>query len=836
MRRLLPLLLTLLFATTLTADDPAERFRQRLAPEVRLGRAMIVHPTQPLTDADRAVLAAKGVEIKHALTGGRYLARMRGDAAVEDERIASVEPLTARHKIHASALRQAGRGKTWIKVHVIFQRDVEFEDARNAILAAGGALPDPFRVGFSPSRRLTVTIAPTALDALAADERVLTVVGVRNWRVETDNATAAAVSRVNEVHAAPYGLTGAGVTVSLFELAAAQQDHVEFGGRLTVNAIGGSNSDKNHATHVAGTIGAAGVSPAAKGMAPAVRIHQQCVETGSNQCRDRDWLEDKEKLLSPLGVLADNNSWGYVLGWTSEGGYPVWLDSEEYFGAYDLIVGAPIDEISNDKGILFIHSAGNDANGTSFSLEFSQHRHVYPAGHEEEGETNTKDVFCYSQNGSGTDCPTTCAGNATVPGAGPRCETVRHDPDLPFDTIGVTAGAKNIITVGSLVASGTNARISDFSSRGPAKDGRIKPEVVARGSNVYSTIPTNAYTGMSGTSMAAPVVTGIAALLIEQWHKTFNGANPTPAQLKAVIIAGTQDLGNPGPDYTYGFGLVNAKSSVDAIIADGGTGARIRNFTFNQGQSFDTNVTLTQAQNLRVVLNWADPSLPYLGGDDIAQKALVNDLDVKVTAPDGTVHLPWVLDRTAFLEHATRGINTTDNVEMVEIPNAAPGVYRVTATGRSVTEGPQTAVLVTSASAAAAAPPCVDPQEVGRTNDVPANATRNLVTGSEVRAAICAAADVDYYTFTATRPGEIFLTVTTTDTPIRFTITGTGVNVDTVVPANTTQRITIPGVTSFPSVITVRAEAGGELGQVPTYTFTPTFGQAGGARRRSVGR
>jgi hypothetical protein len=57
--------------------------------------------------------------------------------------------------------------------------------------------------------------------------------------------------------------------------------------------------------------------------------------------------------------------------------------------------------------------------------------------------------------------------------------------------------------------------------------------------------------------MASPVVTGIAALLTEQWRKTFTGANPKAAEtLKALILAGAQDLGNPGPDYTYGFGLV----------------------------------------------------------------------------------------------------------------------------------------------------------------------------------------------------------------------------------------------------------------------------------------
>ncbi|HYK01594.1 MAG TPA: S8 family serine peptidase [Thermoanaerobaculia bacterium] len=822
MRRL-PLLFVLLLTTTLFADD-VERTRRRLAPEERLGRAMILHPVKALTEADRAELAEKGIAVKHPLAGGRYLARVQDGATTEDARIVSIEPLTARQKIHSSALRETGRGKTWVKVNVIFQRDVDFADARAAILSAGGALPDPFTVKFSPSHRLEATIAPTALDALASDERVLTVTGVRKWQVRTDNAASAATSHVTEVQAAPYNLTGAGVNVSLFELAAGQQDHVEFTGRMTVSALGGSVSDKAHATHTAGTIGAAGINPSAKGMAPGVRLFQQCVEAPANDC-ENDWLEDKDEVLPTLGISIDSNSWGYVLGWTAEGGYPVWLDSEEYFGAYDLIVGAPLDEISNEHGILFVHSAGNDGNGTAFDGSFSEHRHV-----DDEGETITNQLFCYSKNASGTDCPVTCTGG---------CETVRHDPDLPFDTIGVTAGAKNIITVGSIVNNGTFSDISGFSSRGPAKDGRVKPDVVARGSSVLSSIPTNAYGRLSGTSMATPVVSGVAALLVEQWRKTFNGASPTPAQLKALIIAGTDDMGNPGPDYTFGFGLVNAQRAVDTIIGDAGAGNRIRNLTFAEGlnQIKEATVQLTQTQNLRVVLNWADPPIPYLGGDDIAQKALVNDLDLKVIGPDGTTHLPWVLSKANFRDNATRGVNEIDNIEMLEIANAAPGLYRIVATGSSVTEGPQDAVLVASASLANAAPPCVDPQEVGRSNDTPETASRGIVTGSLVRGAICTAADVDYFTFTVSKSGPVVLGASAFgDTNMRFVITGPGINLTTDVIAHSATTINVPAIAAFPATITVRIAPIGAYGQEPTYTFTPVFGQTGGGRRRSVGR
>lgn len=797
-------------------------------PAHRLGRAMILHPAGVLTDADRADLAAKGVVVKHVLAGGRYLARVRDNARLEgDDRVVELEPLTAAKKIHPSALRAVGRGKPWADVNVFFQRDVAFEDARQAILAAGGALADPFRVDFSPSHRLTARIAPVTLEALASDERVLTVAAKPRWRVKSDNANTAALSNVDDLHAAPYGLTGQGVTVSLFELGAGQATHTEFGTRLTVNAEGGASSDVNHATHVAGTIGASGVQPAAKGMAPNARIYQWCVATPSNDC-ENDWLDDKHDSLKPLGITIDNNSWGYILAWTDEDGIPVWLDADIYRGAYDLEVGAPLDEISNEQDILFVHSAGNDGDGQSFGDEWSEHRHV-----DDDGDTITNQTFCYSKNLSGTDCPASCNGTgADDEPAG--CEILRHDAKAPYDTIGVTAGAKNIITVGAVSSSGGgNVQIVNFSSRGPAKDGRIKPEVVARGANVYSTVPTNTYTRLSGTSMAAPAVTGMAALLTEQWRKTF-GSDPRPAELKAVLIAGTQDLGNPGPDYTFGFGLVDAKASADLIIADGGRGDRIRNFTFTQGQTHETAVTVSSTQNLRLVLNWPDPPIPFLGVDDIAEKALVNDLDLKVIDPAGNTHNAWVLDKDLYQNNATRGVNITDTVEMVEIANAVPGTYRVVATGTTVRQGPQRAVLVTSAQAGAAIPVCRDAVENIAANDSAATAFGNLVPGQTLTAALCSDSDVDFYRFQVTKNGPVSVTITTGDTPVKATLTGNSLSSGAEIPARSTFTLSVPGVPAVPLALTLKIEPNGARGIDSQYTFTTQFSQTLQPRRRGA--
>ncbi|HEY0160498.1 MAG TPA: S8 family serine peptidase [Thermoanaerobaculia bacterium] len=821
MRRLSAVLLASLFVAT-TAFAQEQEPRELKNPRARLGRAMILNPSQPLSAEDRAALEAQGVKIGQPLAGGRFVARVAENADLDVVRVATFEPLSASQKITRTARQVFGQGKPWANVRVYFHRDVDFDDARSAILSAGGALPDPFRLRFSVSRSLDATIAPHALEALAADERVLIVGGGRKWKVRSDNASSAKAANVTPLYDAPYGLTGEGVTLSLFELGAAQNDHPEFQDRFEVHLDSG---DAGHSTHVAGTMIAAGINAQAKGMAPKARLHQFCVASdGNNDCQN-NWLDDKDTQLAPRGVVADNNSWGYILGWGTEGSTPVWNDSEESMGGYELELGTPsLDEISIARNVLFIHSAGNEGDGQTFPADsFSEHLHV-----DDDGDTISGKLFCYSINKSGTDCPSFCNGG---------CETAPHDPLLPFDTMGATASAKNVVAVGAVSASGSFVDIARFSSRGPAKDGRVKPDVVARGTGVVSTIPTSAYAPNQGTSMSAPVVTGITALLVEQWRKTFGaGNNPKPEHLKALLIAGANDIGLAGPDYTFGFGMVDAKRSVDTIIGDEGTGKRIRTLNFTQptGQTFEATANVTAPQTLRVVLNWPDPPVFALGDEPPDFKTLVNDLDVKVVDPAGNTHLPYVLDKSAFQQPATRGVNTVDNVEMIEIANAAPGNYRIIATGKDVGLGPQTAVLISSATLVGNTPPppppCTDPAEAGRSNDTAATAIANLSEGQTVIAAICADNDVDFYTFTATASGPVSVSVTSKDTPLRVTLTGAQ---DVQVPANSTRTITA-NAGAVPATFTLSIAASGARGTNSQYSFTPDFGTTARSRRRSV--
>lgn len=779
-----------------------------------LGQAVILSPARALTEADVAELAGKGVFIRQPLSGGRYVARVKEGARLDgDPRVLSLEPLTAEKKLHRSAVREATGGRLTSALNVVFHRDVPFEEARAAILSAGGTMP-LFATGYIPSQRIEAQIPSAALLALAADERVLTIAGARRHKIESHNARTAELSSVNVVQAAPYGLTGAGVALSLFELGEAQATHVELNGRFTVNATGGSSGDKRHATHVAGTIAASGVNVSARGMAPAASLYQFCVAVPSNTCNG-EWLTIKNESLASLGIVADNNSWGYILGWEDEG-VPVWLFADVYWGAYDLIVGAPLDEISIAKDVLFVHSAGNDGNLPSSiaSDPWKSHRHV-----NEQGDTISGQTWCVSQNGSGTDCPASCNG-ALSP-----CELLLHHAQLPFDTVGVTASAKNVVAVGAV---GNGKQIVGFSSRGPAKDGRVKPDVVARGFGVVSSVPTDSYSSLNGTSMAAPAVTGIAGLLAEQWKKTF-GARPKAAMLKGLLIAGAEDLGNPGPDYTYGFGLVNAKTSVDLILADEAKGRRIRTLSFDQGQQQQKEVAVrvTESQNVRVVLHWADPPIPFLGDDDVAAKALVNDLDLRVVDPSGNTWLPWVLDKVNYQADATRGVNVIDNVEVVEIPNAVPGVYRIQASSSSVLEGPQSAVLISSVGAT----PCLATAEFD--NSTPETAFGNLPPGQALSSSFCSSADLDFFKFLATKTGAAAVTITTGDTAVRATLTGSGIVRTQEIAARTTAVLS-GDVNTVPNQVLLKVEPVGTLGPSPQYSFSAEFGAVTGPKRRAA--
>jgi len=254
----------------------------------------------------------------------------------------------------------------------------------------------------------------------------------------------------------------------------------------------------------------------------------------------------------------------------------------------------------------------------------------------------------------------------------------------PFPTgfgniLGGYQSAKNIISVGNTTLEG---EISGSSSRGPAKDGRIKPEIVAQGTNIISTLPGNLYGVSSGTSMSTPAVTGSIALLYQQYRKLNNGANPKSALMKALICNGGMDKGNAGPDFRYGFGWLNLLRSVKMLESKSYVNDSL---THNTSKTHVITIPDNTAQ-LKVMLYWNDPAAAIL-----SSRTLVNDLDLEVTNSSSVKTLPKLLDAAPLHvnDPAATGADHINNIEQVVIDKPQSGNYTITVKGTAINQNPR---------------------------------------------------------------------------------------------------------------------------------------------------
>jgi hypothetical protein len=261
-----------------------------------------------------------------------------------------------------------------------------------------------------------------------------------------------------------------------------------------------------------------------------------------------------------------------------------------------------------------------------------------------------------------------------------------------FYTIPPPGSAKNILTVGAVDR--MNAT-STFSSFGPTRDGRVKPEVVGLGVSVLSTSLNNSTATLSGTSMSAPAISGLAALLIER-YKGYHGMGPEPELLKAALANTANDLGNPGVDYSYGYGIPDAVKALDVI--DGNRffrdGIHAREF-----RQYEIDVP-GGAPDLRVMLAWTDPPAPFN-----AANPLLHDLDLELVSPGGETKLPLTLDPFRPAEDAKPGVNQRDNMEQVVVRAPEAGRWKIRVKSGELPMGMQRFAVVWSV-AENPAPPC----------------------------------------------------------------------------------------------------------------------------------
>ncbi|HZK09193.1 MAG TPA: S8 family serine peptidase [Bacteroidales bacterium] len=245
---------------------------------------------------------------------------------------------------------------------------------------------------------------------------------------------------------------------------------------------------------------------------------------------------------------------------------------------------------------------------------------------------------------------------------------------------------KNVITVANL---NETDGLSNSSSRGPAHDGRIKPDISAKGTDVYSTLPDNGYGFKTGTSMSCPGLAGVMTQLFDAYRQLNGGSDPTGGLLKAVVLNTAEDLGNAGPDFRFGWGRINALRAAKVLEEN-----RYDSATIETGQTFIHTFEVPEnTAQMRVMVYWTD----YQASVN-ANVALVNNLDITVTDPDNNVWQPWVLnhfpDPDSLNKPAIRGIDDRNNMEQVSLDMPAAGTYSLSVEGTSVPQGPQKYYIV----------------------------------------------------------------------------------------------------------------------------------------------
>ncbi len=441
------------------------------------------------------------------------------------------------------------------------------------------------------------------------------------------NADAAAGVAANQLldTNGSYALTGAGIRCGIWEDGLIA-NHQEFDTRILSKE---GTSPKFHATHVAGTILAKGIVPAAKGLAPNAQAYTYFF--------DND-LAEMAALQETNTAKVSNHSYGTTTGWSRINGTWFWFGD------------AAISTTEDYKhGFYSTRTKAIDA----LAYLVPDYTIVWPAGNDRgEPGDGTRPADC--NQGTGYDCIIT------------------------------EAVAKNVITVGAVnkfttYTSPLSVPMSSFSSFGPTDDGRIKPDVVAPGVTILSTSAASntQYLISSGTSMAAPVVTG-AIVLLQELHKKLTGKNfARSSTVKALLIHTAKEAGaQQGPDYSFGWGLVDAEAAASFLLQKDKEGNSLLERNLQQGETHDVVFQPKANSKITITLCWTDPEgnpvAPIL---DPTQRMLVHDLDIRLLDDQGNVHFPWILNPTIPQAQAARGDNTRDNVEKIEVESALNRTY-----------------------------------------------------------------------------------------------------------------------------------------------------------------
>lgn len=420
----------------------------------------------------------------------------------------------------------------------------------------------------------------------------------------------------NEAQAVPNELDGAGVNLLIYDSGAVLISHPDLSDHLTILD---DSAALSHSTHVAGTAGGSGAASFGmqRGMAPGVH------------------------LLS-AGII--------------------------FSGTSSVILYSDPGDLESDFDTALSHSQypcdiANMSLGSNVEVNF------YPCAIQGDYGASDRLLDGIVRGSLGRPLVVVIAGGNERQSS--RCDVEGFGD---FYSIAPPAGSKNPLSIGAV--NSDDDSMTMFSSWGPTDDGRLKPDFVGPGcqtdgdGGVTSCAVFSTYEVRCGTSMAAPTVAGMCAILFEEYRRLHPfAAAPRAAAYKALFANTAVDLGQAGPDYRFGFGSVRLLPALAALREH-----RLAEGSVSAGVPWSARAIVpVGAAELKLTLAWDD--LPAPPG---ASAQLVNDLDLIVTGPDGVRRYPWTLNPQLPDAPAVRTqADHRNNIEQVALSNPPPGEYTI---------------------------------------------------------------------------------------------------------------------------------------------------------------
>lgn len=617
---------------------------ERISP-LGIERHLLVQFFEIPDQKKRQRMAKQGISLLRYLDGNSYIVSVTadGDKALNSlPGVRAVLGFDGEMKLPPFLKEHVNQSPedTEFPVVVAFHDDIPFKQALKEISNAGLTCQQTDYLYYNV---IKLKVKPLVLQHLLSADSVRWI-DMALTPPKIDNAWAASRTQVDEVwNKTLYNNPkGENERVGVWDDGKVQT-HDDLSGR--VELVETSLDFSEHATHVSGTIASSGAgNKNARGMATEARIYSYNF--------NGDIMGEMRAAVNEHQIKIANHSWSNIVGWNYSHENETWEWWGNRFFGYYHIEAASQDRVVRDTDLLIVRAAGND-------------RDEAYLGPYEDGISGVT-----------------------------REELQPPDPD--YRSITPYACSKNVVTVGALMKDDV---MTGFSNWGPTDDGRIKPDVVATGHKLLSTVRLHAYSYFTGTSMSTPVVTGTAALL-RGTYRTLVGREMGSALLKCLLVHSARDLGKAGPDYSYGFGLIDAKYAADVIKAKADAKAKPLAYSqsilrskmiegqINDGihRTFQFTVP-SGAKELRATLVWHDPD----------GNRLINNLNLWLLSPTGKRVNPFALDPNHPSQPAKRKINTIDNVEHVLTTNPVQGRWKVHIKGVKVPEGPQKFALILSA-------------------------------------------------------------------------------------------------------------------------------------------